>query len=137
MSFEYIKIGKEEKEFISKIEDISGQNLYACYQCGKCTAGCSFSNQMDLTVNQVIHRLQLGQKEKVLSAKSPWVCASCLTCTVRCPRDIDVAAIMESVREYILRYEPERIERMKVTGEKAKNLPNIALVGSFRKNTEL
>ncbi|MHA1303658.1 MAG: 4Fe-4S dicluster domain-containing protein [Candidatus Heimdallarchaeaceae archaeon] len=137
MSFEYIKIGIEEKEFIEKIEEISGENIYACYQCGKCSAGCAFSHQMDLTVNQIINRLQLGQKEKVLSSKSPWVCASCLTCTVRCPREIDVAALMESVREYILRYEPERIDRLEISEELSEKLPNIALVGSFRKNTEL
>ena len=47
MSYEYIKIGPEEKEFIAKVEEISGQNVYSCYQCGKCSAGCAFSYKMD------------------------------------------------------------------------------------------
>ena len=137
MSFEYIKIDKEAQEFINTIEDISGTNVYLCYQCGKCSAGCAFSHEMDKTVNQIINFIQMGQEEKVLSSKSPWVCSSCLTCTVRCPREVDIAAVMEAVREYIIRNEPERLERLQLTDEMKENLPNIALVGSFRKTSEL
>ena len=52
----------------------------------------------------------MGQKEKVIKANTHWICASCLTCTIRCPREIDVAALMEAVREYILREEPEKMK---------------------------
>ncbi len=135
MSYEYIKFGQEEKEFIEKIEEISGQNIYSCYQCGKCSAGCAFSNKMDLTVNQLINHIQMGQKEKVLQANTHWICASCLTCTTRCPREIDVAALMEAVREYILREEPEKVKIANIPKDVLEKLPNIALVGSFRKMT--
>jgi heterodisulfide reductase subunit C len=135
MSYEYIKFGQEEKEFIAKIQEISGQNIYSCYQCGKCSAGCAFSNKMDKTVNQLIHFIQMGQKDKVLNANTHWICASCLTCTIRCPREIDVAALMEAVREYILREEPEKMKIADIPKEVLDKLPNIALVGSFRKKT--
>ena len=135
MSYEYIKFGKEEREFREKIEEISGENVFSCYQCGKCSAGCMFSDKMDRTVNQQIHRIQMGQKEKVLAANTHWICASCLTCSVRCPRDIDVAAIMEAIREYILREEPEKIIVSELPKEVLEKLPNIALVGNFRKMT--
>lgn len=135
MSYGYLKFGKEEKDFIAKIEDISGQNIYLCYQCGKCSAGCAFSNSMDTTVNQLIHLIQIGQKDKVLDANTHWVCASCLTCSVRCPRDIDVAALMEAVREYILREEPEKVKISNIPQEVLDKLPNISLVSNFRKKT--
>ena len=135
MSFEYLKFGKEEKDFIAKIEEISGQNVYSCYQCGKCSAGCAFSNNMDKTVNQLIHLIQLGLKRKVLDANTHWICASCLTCSVRCPREIDVAALMEAVREYQLREEPEKIRIADIPQEVLDKLPNIALVSNFRKKT--
>lgn len=134
--FEYIKFGEEEKKFIEEIEKISGQNVYSCYQCGKCSAGCAFSFKMEKTVNQIIHYIQLGQKDKVLNANSAWVCASCYTCTVRCPRDIDVAALMEAVREVILRKNPEKIKISSIPKEVLEKLPNIALVANFRKMTE-
>lgn len=128
---------KEALKFIDTIEEISGSNVYLCYDCGKCSSGCAFVYKMDLTVNQVISYIKTGQKEKVLSANSPWVCSSCLTCTVRCPREVDIAAVMEAVREYTLRNEPERLKRIELTDEMKKNLPNIALVGSYRKKSEL
>ncbi len=135
MSYEYLKFGKEEKDFIAKIEEISGQNIYSCYQCGKCSAGCVFSDKMDITVNQLIHLIQLGQKEKVLKANTQWVCSSCLTCSVRCPREIDVAALMEAVREYSLREDYEKVIISEISKEALDKLPNIALVSNFRKKT--
>ncbi len=137
MSFEYIKIDKEALKFIDKIEEISGTNIYACYDCGKCSSGCPFLYKMDNTVNQIINYIKMGQKEKVLSSNAPWICSSCLTCSVRCPRDVDIAAVMEAVREYIMRNEPERMKQIELTEEMKKNLPNIALVGSYRKKSEL
>lgn len=133
---EYIKIEEEEKTFIEKIEKISGQNIYSCYQCGKCSAGCAFSHKMDKTVNQIIQHIQMGQKEKVLNANTMWVCASCLTCTVRCPRNVDVAAVMEAIREIILRDNPEKVRIADIPDDVLDKLPNIALVGNFRKMTE-
>ena len=137
MSFEYIKMDKEALDFIDKIEEISGTTIYSCYDCGKCSSGCAFMHKMDNTVNQIINYLKMGQKEKVLSSNAPWVCSSCLTCTVRCPRDVDIAAVMEAVREYIMRNEPDRMKKIELTEEMKKNLPNIALVGSYRKQSEL
>ena len=137
MSFEYIKMDKEAHKFIETIEEISGTNVYLCYQCGKCSSGCAFMHKMDKTVNPVINYIQMGQKEKALSVNSPWICASCLTCSVRCPREVDIAAVMEAIIEYIIRNEPERMKQVELTEEMKKNLPNIALVGNFRKQSEL
>jgi heterodisulfide reductase subunit C len=53
---------------------------------------------MDLVPRQVIRALQLGRSEAVLNARSPWICASCQVCSVRCPQGIDVSAIMLSAR---------------------------------------
>jgi heterodisulfide reductase subunit C len=42
--------------------------------------------------------IQLGQRETVLKSRSIWLCASCQACTTRCPNNLDVARIMESLR---------------------------------------
>ena len=52
---------------------------------------------MDLNPNQVLRAVQLGD-DSVLESKTIWVCASCQTCTTRCPQGIDVAAIMDALR---------------------------------------
>ncbi len=74
-----------------------GENAYLCYQCVKCTSGCPLAEYMDLNPNQVMRALQLGD-ESVLESNTIWICASCQTCTTRCPQGIDIAAIMDELR---------------------------------------
>ena len=31
---------KVRDPFVAKVEELSGQKILACYQCGKCSAGC-------------------------------------------------------------------------------------------------
>jgi heterodisulfide reductase subunit B len=73
------------------------ENVFLCYQCVKCTSGCPLSNHFDLTPNQVMRALQLGD-ESVLESKTIWLCASCQTCTTRCPQGLDIAGIMDALR---------------------------------------
>ncbi|MFN3346887.1 MAG: 4Fe-4S dicluster domain-containing protein [Candidatus Bipolaricaulaceae bacterium] len=115
--------------FVHKVEELSGQNVFACYQCGKCSAGCLFAEHMDLLPNQVIRLLQLGD-DGVLEARAPWVCAACLACSVRCPKGVDVARIMEALRQIVLRQGRSPVE-VKLDRE----YPQIALVGAMRKVT--
>jgi len=35
----------------------------------------------------------------VLRSKAIWSCVGCLTCTQRCPKELDPAAVMDSLRE--------------------------------------
>jgi heterodisulfide reductase subunit B len=74
-----------------------GEKVDRCWQCVKCTAGCPLADQFDLTPNQVMRALQLND-ESVLASKTIWLCSSCYTCTTRCPRDIDVAGVMDALR---------------------------------------
>ena len=79
------------------IADHIGENVYLCYQCGKCTSGCPLSEHMDLNPNQVMRAVQLGD-DSVLESNTIWVCAACQTCTTRCPQGIDIAAVMDELR---------------------------------------
>lgn len=87
-----------DSEFVAEVERLSIQNLSDCYQCGKCSAGCPICPDMDYSPNQVIRLVQLGLREQVLSSSAIWLCASCQTCTVRCPKEIDIAKIMDTLR---------------------------------------
>ncbi|HJX70023.1 MAG TPA: 4Fe-4S dicluster domain-containing protein, partial [Dehalococcoidia bacterium] len=90
-------------EFVKKVEEISGESLPNCYQCGMCSAGCPMSFAMDLLPCQIMHLIQLGLEEDIANCKTIWLCASCLTCSVRCPRGVDLGRIMEALRLLTLR----------------------------------
>jgi len=96
----------------------SGQNVNLCYQCGKCAAGCPISYEMDYKPTQLIHAIRLGMDDLVLNSKTMWLCASCETCTTRCPQEVDVAKVMDAV---------------KITAMRRGIKPTIPQVASFNK----
>ena len=71
----------------------------ACYQCGKCTAGCPVADEMDLMPNQVVRLVQQGELDRAMRCLAVWQCVSCQTCTARCPQDVDCAGVMDRVRQ--------------------------------------
>ncbi len=87
-----------DEDFIHEVEAASGQQVRKCYQCGNCSATCGFTRFYDYPVNQIMRLVQLGQRDIVLGSRSVWLCASCQGCTTRCPCNIDVASVMESLR---------------------------------------
>ena len=89
-----------QADFRKMMEDLSGEKISACFQCQKCTSGCPVTFAMDLPPHQVIRLLHLGQLERVLEANTYWVCAACETCSTRCPNRIDIAHVMDTLRQY-------------------------------------
>ncbi|MDA8097108.1 MAG: 4Fe-4S dicluster domain-containing protein [Clostridia bacterium] len=87
-----------DAKFQERLAKASGQDVKQCYQCGKCTAGCPIAYAMDEPPNRIMRMLQLGLKDEVLDSKAIWLCSTCATCTTRCPKNIDVAGVMDSLR---------------------------------------
>ena len=85
-------------EFAEIIKETSGLDVNLCYQCKKCTSGCPVSYAMDYTPAQLMHAIRLGFKDLVLNSATIWLCASCETCTTRCPQEVDIAAVMDTLR---------------------------------------
>jgi quinone-modifying oxidoreductase subunit QmoC len=88
-----------------------GQKLLGCIQCGTCSATCPLSHYMDYTPRKVIAMTREGFKEEVLNSLTIWLCASCYSCYVECPRQIHITDIMYALkREAIQRgYYPKRL----------------------------
>ena len=87
---------------LARVESRSGEKVSLCYQCRKCTNGCPLAFAMDVMPNQVMRMIQLGLEEELFRSKTIWVCASCQTCTTRCPNDIDIAHLMDTLRQLSL-----------------------------------
>ena len=80
-------------------ERINGVPIQGCYHCRKCTAGCPIAFAMEYNPNKIIKMIQMGKRDKVLNSSTIWLCASCETCVTRCPNDVDIARMMDVLRE--------------------------------------
>ncbi|MCU0589535.1 MAG: 4Fe-4S dicluster domain-containing protein [Syntrophobacteraceae bacterium] len=122
-------------EFIEKVMKLSGQNIQECFQCGTCGGACPMSAHMDTMPRKIMRMTQLGLEESVQESGTCWTCASCHTCTVSCPRGIDLARVMEAIRQLTLRKNVDLVEPSKLDEETLRELPQIAMVSCFRKLT--
>lgn len=85
-------------EFVADICAKSKQNINLCYQCKKCAAGCPVGDLMEYKNYELLRLIQLGDKDTVLKANTPWVCLSCKACSTRCPNGIDTAKILDVLK---------------------------------------
>ena len=127
-----ISIDTVRGPFVQQVEEISGQDLLSCNQCGKCSAGCPVVAAMDLLPSQVIRMAQLGM-EDVLESNTIWICASCLTCVTRCPKGVDLPRLMEALRQTALRQGVAELDLSALPPELVREVPQLAIVGGFRK----
>lgn len=88
-----------ETDFKIRLEKALHTNLSKCYQCGKCTAGCPLAKEMDIKPHQIIRLINLGDYPSVLTSSAIWLCLGCETCTTRCPKEIDIAEVMDYARQ--------------------------------------
>ena len=90
---------------------------------------------MDLLPSQIILSVQLGLEEDIFNSRTIWLCASCETCSTRCPRGVDISKVMEALRLITLRKNINYLEPAMFPAEIVTELPQIALVSGFRKLT--
>lgn len=93
----------DAKRFLKIVNHLSRQNISLCWHCLCCSGGCPFAAHMDLLPNQVIRLVQLGHGRAALRCRTIWLCVGCHTCSSQCPNGIDVAAVMDALRQLALR----------------------------------
>ncbi|HNY01769.1 MAG TPA: 4Fe-4S dicluster domain-containing protein [Bacteroidales bacterium] len=94
-----ITLGSQGKNtFLAAVNAKSGSNVLECYQCGKCVSTCPVSHFMDFPPREIMQMIKLGLKNEAYMANSHWFCLTCSACSGRCPREIDIPAVMEAVR---------------------------------------
>ena len=100
--------------------------LRSCIQCGTCSATCPTAYAMDYSPRQVWRIVQLGMRDKVLNSRTFWLCTTCKSCQVRCPRGIDLMDAMIALKEYSIDKDVNVPEGMKTFGETVATSYNIS-----------
>ncbi len=86
--------------FLEEVNNkIDGVPLQRCYHCRKCTAGCPVAPYMEYNPNKVVKMIQNGKRDEVLNSSTIWICLSCETCITRCPNQVDIARMMDVLRQ--------------------------------------
>lgn len=95
-----IKYNSErDVNFANEITSKPGcEDLNACIQCGTCSGVCPLSIYMDFTPRRIMHLTRSGFKDDVLGSKTIWLCSSCYSCTVECPKQIKITEIMYALK---------------------------------------
>jgi len=98
----------------SSASAFAAADVVKCYQCGKCTAGCPVAEDMDIMPNRILLLVQTGDLSTALQSSAIWHCVSCQTCSTRCPQSVDIAAVMDILREMAARkgMAPRQLKRV-------------------------
>jgi len=103
-SFRQITPEMTDPSFIEEIKKMpGGDKILDCIQCGVCAGSCHARFAMDYSPMQVLKMAHLGLKDKVLSSSTIWICASCYTCASRCPRGLNIPAIMSGFKNMAMK----------------------------------
>jgi heterodisulfide reductase subunit C len=76
--------------------------LLECIQCGRCTGGCPVSMKTALNIRGIIYQVLLDADIDPREMEVLWDCTNCLTCTIRCPKDIHPSDVIIGLRGYII-----------------------------------
>lgn len=74
-------------------------NIFACIQCGSCTASCESGRWTALKTRQIVRKVILGDLSAI-NDPDIWLCTTCYQCYERCPRDVRPTDVIIELRNY-------------------------------------
>lgn len=123
-----------KKEQIENILRLSGTDVRKCMKCGKCSGRCPAFKEMDIKPHQFVSLLAKGRIEVLLESDAIWNCLSCMACVERCPRGVAPAAVVEAVRDTVVRMQNGNgIRAEDIPPIVDKLIPQQLLVSAYRK----
>jgi heterodisulfide reductase subunit C len=92
------KINKEFKYRVK--EQDCGEDLYHCFACGACTAGCPERDLEEAySPRTVIRKVLVGLKDDVYDNKFVNICSTHYRCLKECPQGVEIPKLMTAIRK--------------------------------------
>jgi heterodisulfide reductase subunit C len=82
-----------------RLREVEGLDPELCFSCRKCSAGCPVADDMELAPHHLVRLVAAALEEEALRSSGIWLCTSCQTCTTRCPNGVDVAGVMDALKQ--------------------------------------
>jgi len=135
MTEEMLDLGSAaiDRSFLEAIDPLA--KLRTCIQCGTCSATCPTAYAMDYSPRQVWRMVNLGLRDEVLNSRTYWLCTTCKSCQVRCPRGIDIMDSMIALKEYSVDVDVNVPEGMVPFGEGV--IANYNISGDDNENRQI
>lgn len=125
---------ENKDELKEQIIRSSGVNPLKCMRCGKCTATCPSFDEMEYHPHQFVYMVEKGDIEPLMNSDSLYKCLSCFACVERCPRGVEPAKIVESVRLAVIRQQGKNhLNPQDIPALLDEDLPQQAIVSAMRK----
>jgi heterodisulfide reductase subunit C len=77
---------------------LRGRELVNCFQCIKCTSGCTALKLLELKPHEIIKLVNLGFVDELPSSDIIWTCVTCLKCVQRCPQKASPYHVIMALR---------------------------------------
>jgi heterodisulfide reductase subunit C len=102
--------GKKTKKYLDMnfkytiTQTEEGKDLYECFSCGTCTAGCP-ERDLDALYSprKVIKNVLLGMKDPVFCNKFVEICSSHHRCLTQCPQGVEIPKLMNAIKNIAIK----------------------------------
>jgi heterodisulfide reductase subunit C len=74
------------------------RELVNCFQCIKCTSGCTALKLLELKPHEIVKLVNLGFVDELPTSDIIWTCATCLKCVQRCPQKASPYHVIMALR---------------------------------------
>ena len=90
--------------FIQELSSMpGGEIIEKCVACGICTASCAVASGSQYNPRQIMQKILVGAREKVLQSDQPWLCKTCHFCDTTCQYGVSLADVFKVVRKLAIR----------------------------------
>jgi heterodisulfide reductase subunit C len=90
-----------DPQFLNEIKKYGAVNVEKCFNCGNCTAVCPLTSIEYAFPRSIIHRAQIGARERMKEQLDPWLCYYCGDCSDTCPQQAEPGETMMAARRWL------------------------------------